>query len=118
MFCRKCGKEIADDSTFCNKCGTPVAEEKKPATNSKLWDYNNALKKLKTAKTIEEFDEVEKIFKSLGDFKDSVEQAKKGHISTEICALNYPVRFTVNGTPYKMSMSEISMTYYNRETTT
>lgn len=24
MFCRKCGKQIPDDSKFCYKCGTPV----------------------------------------------------------------------------------------------
>lgn len=24
MFCRKCGKQIPDDSEFCYKCGTPV----------------------------------------------------------------------------------------------
>ncbi len=26
MFCRKCGKEIPDDSEFCPKCGTAVKE--------------------------------------------------------------------------------------------
>ena len=24
MYCRKCGKELAPDSSFCNVCGTPV----------------------------------------------------------------------------------------------
>ncbi len=24
MYCKKCGKEIADDSDFCSKCGTKV----------------------------------------------------------------------------------------------
>lgn len=27
MFCRKCGKEIPNDSTFCPKCGTAVGKE-------------------------------------------------------------------------------------------
>lgn len=27
MFCRKCGKEIPDDSEFCPKCGTVVGKE-------------------------------------------------------------------------------------------
>ncbi len=27
MFCRKCGKEIPDDSEFCPKCGTAVGKE-------------------------------------------------------------------------------------------
>ncbi len=27
MFCRKCGKEIPDDSVFCPKCGTEVGKE-------------------------------------------------------------------------------------------
>lgn len=27
MFCRKCGKEIPDDSEFCPKCGTAVGNE-------------------------------------------------------------------------------------------
>ena len=27
MFCKKCGKEIADDATFCSSCGTVVNEE-------------------------------------------------------------------------------------------
>ncbi len=26
MFCRKCGKEILDDSKFCQYCGTSVME--------------------------------------------------------------------------------------------
>ncbi len=24
MFCKNCGKEISDQSTFCENCGTPV----------------------------------------------------------------------------------------------
>lgn len=30
MFCRKCGKEIPDDSVFCPKCGADCEIEKEP----------------------------------------------------------------------------------------
>ena len=45
MYCRKCGQELKEDSTFCDKCGTKVEtleetkavkEEEKKATNSVL----------------------------------------------------------------------------------
>ncbi len=42
MFCRKCGKEIPDDSEFCNKCRTPTGVQPVASENSKLWDYNDA----------------------------------------------------------------------------
>jgi len=31
MFCKHCGKEIPDDSTYCPKCGTKIAGEEPPA---------------------------------------------------------------------------------------
>ena len=30
MYCRNCGKEIADSAAFCNYCGTPVASTQVP----------------------------------------------------------------------------------------
>lgn len=72
MFCRKCGTQIPDDSEFCFKCGAPTAE--KPAEgNSKLWDYNDAVNKMNSAKSFEDFERAEKIFEALGDYKDSEE---------------------------------------------
>ena len=35
MYCRKCGKEIPDDSTFCSHCGTNTKGEIKPAAKKK-----------------------------------------------------------------------------------
>ena len=76
MFCRKCGNQIPDDSTFCFKCGTPVAAEKQVG-DSKLWDYTNAVKKLDKAQTAKEFEALEAVFERLGDYKDSAEKLKQ-----------------------------------------
>lgn len=35
MICRKCGKEIANDSVNCNFCGAPAS----PQTNTDGYDY-------------------------------------------------------------------------------
>lgn len=35
MYCRKCGREIPDDSTFCSHCGTNTKGEIKPAAKKK-----------------------------------------------------------------------------------
>ncbi len=77
MFCRKCGKEIPDDSEFCNKCGTPTGVQPAASGNSRLWDYNDAVNKMNSAKSLEDFDAAEKILESLGDFKDSKELLEK-----------------------------------------
>lgn len=76
MFCRKCGNQISDDSDFCSKCGAKVKSEPEPQ-NSELWMYNNALNRMNTAKSVSEFETVENIFESLGEYKDSVELLKK-----------------------------------------
>lgn len=76
MFCRKCGNQIPDDSDFCYKCGAPTAE--KPAEgNSKIWDYNEAVNRMNSAKSAGDFEAVENIFEALGDYKDSRELLKK-----------------------------------------
>lgn len=41
MYCKNCGKEIADDSKFCQYCGTaqitePAKEQPKPAPEKKV----------------------------------------------------------------------------------
>ena len=33
MYCKHCGKEIADDSTFCQHCGKQIAENKGNVSN-------------------------------------------------------------------------------------
>ena len=79
MFCRKCNKEIPDDSDFCYKCGTPTRSQPVVSGNSKLWDYNDAVNKMNSAKSLKDFEAVESIFKALGNFKDSAELLKKCH---------------------------------------
>ncbi len=76
MFCRKCGNEIPNDSAFCFKCGAPITEEKKVG-DSKLWEYTNAVRKMDTARTAEELENLEKTFERLGDYKDSAEKLKQ-----------------------------------------
>ena len=36
MYCKKCGKEIADDSKFCQHCGFQIEESKKSHRLSKI----------------------------------------------------------------------------------
>ena len=33
MYCKHCGKEIADDSIFCQHCGKQISERKENITN-------------------------------------------------------------------------------------
>ncbi len=37
MYCKHCGKEIADDSKFCNHCGKPQDNSNKSLTNKPVW---------------------------------------------------------------------------------
>ena len=40
MFCKKCGKEMSEDSRFCNYCGAPTTKTRrisKPAIKQVLW---------------------------------------------------------------------------------
>lgn len=33
MYCKHCGKQIDDNSTFCNHCGKQLVEKKKSPLN-------------------------------------------------------------------------------------
>lgn len=44
MFCRKCGKEIPDDSVFCPKCGATVADEKETDSTEPEQDEETSVK--------------------------------------------------------------------------
>ena len=37
MYCKHCGKEIEDDSSFCNHCGKPQGNNQKALTNKPIW---------------------------------------------------------------------------------
>ena len=44
MFCKKCGKEIPDDSAFCQKCGAQVNMAQPSGENSSFDYYANQAK--------------------------------------------------------------------------
>lgn len=44
MFCKKCGKEIPDDSAFCPKCGAQVNMTQPSGENSSFGYYANQAK--------------------------------------------------------------------------
>ena len=44
MFCKKCGKEIPDDSAFCPKCGAQVNMAHPSGENSSFGYYANQAK--------------------------------------------------------------------------
>lgn len=44
MFCKKCGKEIPDDSAFCPKCGAQVNMAQPSGENSSFDYYANQAK--------------------------------------------------------------------------
>ena len=44
MFCKKCGKEIPDDSAFCPKCGAQVNMAQPSGENSSFVYYANQAK--------------------------------------------------------------------------
>lgn len=37
MYCKYCGKEIEDDSSFCKHCGKPLDSNRKALTNKPVW---------------------------------------------------------------------------------
>ena len=37
MYCKYCGKEIEDNSSFCNHCGKPLGNNQKAFTNKPVW---------------------------------------------------------------------------------
>ena len=41
MYCKHCGKQIADDSSFCQYCGEKVIEELLLSENSTILPANN-----------------------------------------------------------------------------
>lgn len=40
MFCKNCGKEVADDSAFCPECGANLKENTPPQTPNAPVTYN------------------------------------------------------------------------------
>lgn len=41
MYCKHCGKQIADDSSFCQYCGEKVIDELLLSENSTILPANN-----------------------------------------------------------------------------
>lgn len=37
MYCKHCGKEIEDNSSFCNHCGKPLNGDQKALNNKFVW---------------------------------------------------------------------------------
>ncbi len=37
MYCKHCGKEIEDNSSFCNHCGKPLVNNPKGVINKPIW---------------------------------------------------------------------------------
>ena len=37
MYCKHCGKEIEDDSSFCKHCGEPQGNTQKGIVNKPIW---------------------------------------------------------------------------------
>ena len=45
MYCKHCGKEIADDSAFCQYCGEQLQEQEKKKSSGPLWNRFKSLSK-------------------------------------------------------------------------
>lgn len=45
MYCKHCGKEIADDSVFCQYCGGELQEQEKKKPNGSLLNRFQSLSK-------------------------------------------------------------------------
>ena len=90
MFCRKCGKELPDDSIFCNSCGLKVEtkeniQEKQPHIN-----YHDTL-----SKPLIIIDKELSIFDAFLIYKD------KRYLYSDIKSLNFSrVVATMNFVPY------------------
>ena len=61
MFCKKCGKEIPDDSAFCPKCGAQVNMEQPSGENSSFDYYANQAKQEVQKYIVEDAEQQEEI---------------------------------------------------------
>ncbi len=71
MFCKNCGKEIADDSKFCSFCGTST-ESDNSAEQFAIWTKNREL--INIGMTIPEIEEKET------DNPKKIEEKRKKHV--------------------------------------
>ncbi|HEY8910211.1 MAG TPA: RDD family protein [Desulfosporosinus sp.] len=55
MYCRKCGKEILDDSNFCNFCGTRVQLQKEEPVEKALLTLEHTEKTIKDCGNLDDF---------------------------------------------------------------
>ena len=78
MFCRKCGKDIADGSTFCRFCGTVVSENSKETRIEREYRQNNELyNKAQNLMSNNSFDEARQILLGLSGFRNADELSEK-----------------------------------------
>ncbi len=78
MFCRKCGKNIDDESTFCRFCGTEVVETVQETRIEREYRRNNEL--LENAKSLMadgSFEDARRILLDLSGFRNADELAKQ-----------------------------------------
>lgn len=78
MFCRKCGKDIDDKSTFCRFCGTEVTPVVQETRIQREYRQNNELfNKAKELMDNGSFDEARTIFLDLSGFRNADELAER-----------------------------------------
>lgn len=78
MFCRKCGKNIDDESTFCRFCGTEVVTSVKETRIEREYRQNNELlDKAKELMNNNNFDEAREILLDLSGFRNADELAER-----------------------------------------
>ncbi len=78
MFCRKCGKNIDDESTFCRFCGTEVVETVQETRIEREYRRNNEL--LENAKSLMadgSFEDARRILLDLSGFRNADELAEQ-----------------------------------------